>query len=98
MRPPLKRPARATDEANRGEGSQRIGTGPRMRKPALLPDSRTAAIVRYPGWRKTKEPRNVANRGRGRNTETDRDRRLTKAERKEQARVEREVIQRRMAA
>ena len=40
----------------------------------------------------------MANRGRGRNSETDPDRRLTKAERKEQARVDREVIQRRMAA
>jgi hypothetical protein len=40
----------------------------------------------------------VANRGRARNMPTDADRRLTKAERKEQARVERESIQRRMAA
>jgi hypothetical protein len=40
----------------------------------------------------------VGNRGRGRDTKTDPDRRLTKAERKEQARVEREAIQRRMAA
>jgi hypothetical protein len=40
----------------------------------------------------------VADRGRGRETQADQARRLTKAERKEQARVERETIQRRMAA
>ena len=40
----------------------------------------------------------MGNRDRGRSTQADRDRRLTKAERKEQARVEREAIQRRMAA
>jgi hypothetical protein len=40
----------------------------------------------------------VAKRDPGRSAQADRDRRLTKAERKEQARVEREAIQRRMAA